>query len=194
VAKASITSHIIEGGLVFGGSPPGAALCFRGRRTSTDSEEGIGAGNGTRTRDPLLGKAWVDYPLRRPLSESGDAPFANRSRWSPNCQSTLLYPYCRLIQSNSLANQAPDGDGTRARRAFQFVGGLYPVVAGGRAGRSQAIRHARPPYGTPLNGVQEVVGSNPTAPTIVESGGRFRGQQPTASHAEGWKRCGTLRK
>jgi len=99
---ATCTSHI-EGGLVFGGRPPGAALCFRGRRTSTDSEEGIGAGNGTRTRDPLLGKAWVDYPLLRSLSESGNAPFANRSSWSPNCQSTLLYPYSRLIQANSLA-------------------------------------------------------------------------------------------
>jgi hypothetical protein len=33
----------------------------------------LGAGNGTRTRDPLLGKARADFPLPRPLSESSDA-------------------------------------------------------------------------------------------------------------------------
>ena len=64
-----------------------------------------GAGNGTRTRDPLLGKAWVDHPLLRPPSESGNAPFANRSRWSPNCQLTLLYPNSPLIQANSLVRR-----------------------------------------------------------------------------------------
>jgi hypothetical protein len=61
----------------------------------------LGAGNCTRTREPLLGKTGAGRPVHRPPSQSGDSPFVDGRRLSPDSQSTQLYSHSRLIQANS---------------------------------------------------------------------------------------------